>query len=541
MIRMTKPQTKNRSKEVAKAVFPPWLYRTLARAWKIAKRGLRWVWALAKRSRNSVKRLVRLALNSVKRQARLTLHFLKRALRRIFFVPAQLLIICKNIFDPDRPLSYLGRNSIYVDPKLSFDAQIQPDVSIGPEFKRSTSATAFIISYTGVSNEPRVLRQASALSATGWKVVVFGFEGNSANPPDWLFVKLPAVDPYLPIFRSWLLICRRNFAGLGRHLPFLNRLAASADFGFQHTGDVIVAEGQKLASIHGCDLILCHDYFTSRPALTLGKQLGVKVCLDAHEYATGQLMHDRQWRNVQRPIIQLVQKETFPQFDGVTTVSNGICDLLNKEYQLKSRCITIRSMPNRRAYAYRDVEERVSVLYHGNVEYIRGLHKAIKSMSLWPQEFDLIIRGYASPEYREDLEILVESLNLTHRVQFADPVPFNELIDVASEADIGYFVHKDLSPQKRFVLPNKFFEYIQAGLALCVSDLPSMAEIVKQHSLGVLVDDYSEEAIATAINSLTKDKIREFKQASIEAREELCWEKESDRLISYYDSIMTSR
>lgn len=110
-----------------------------------------------------------------------------------------------------------------------------------------------------------------------------------------------------------------------------------------------------------------------------------------------------------------------------------------------------------------------------------------------------------------------------------------------SKASIGYFVHKDLSPQKRFVLPNKFFEYIQAGLALCVSDLPSMAEIVNQHSLGVLVDDYSEEAIATAINSLTKDKIRKFKQASIEAREELCWENESQKLISYYGSIMASR
>ena len=147
---MTKPQTKNRSKEVAKAVFPPWLYRTLARAWKIAKRGLRWVWALAKRSRNSVKRLVRLALNSVKRQARLTLHFLKRALRRIFFVPAQLLIICKNIFISDRPLSHLGRDSIFVDPKLASDPNTQAVISVGADFQQARSRTAFIISYTGI-------------------------------------------------------------------------------------------------------------------------------------------------------------------------------------------------------------------------------------------------------------------------------------------------------------------------------------------------------------------------------------------------------
>ena len=465
---------------------------------------------------------------------------LKRALRRIFFYLAQLLVICKNIFDSDRPLNHLGRKSIYVDPKLSSDPQAQAEISIGTDFDRSMSPTAFIISYTGVSNEPRVLRQASALAAAGWKVVVFGFEGNSENPANWLFVKLPAVDPYLPLFRIWLLICRQDFGGLGRHLPLLCRFAAWADFGFLHTGDVAVAEGEKLADIHGCDLILCHDYFTSRPALTLGGKLGAKVCLDAHEYATGQLMHSRRWRKIQRPIIQRVQEERFPRMDGLTTVSDGICHLLNKEYQLKKECITIRSMPRKKDLPCSAVGERVTVLYHGNIDYIRGLHKAIKSMPQWPEEFDLVVRGYATPDYKDDLQVLVESMGLAHRVQFADPVPFDELIDAASEADIGYFVHKDLSPQKRFVLPNKFFEYIQAGLALCVSDLPSMAEIVKQHSLGVLVDDYSEEAIAIAMNSLTKEKIRQCKQASIKARDELCWENESQKLIWYYDSIMAN-
>ena len=252
-------------------------------------------------------------------------------------------------------------------------------------------------------------------------------------------------------------------------------------------------------------------------------------------------MHSRRWRTIQRPIIQAVQKKRFPQLDGLTTVSEGICDLLNKEYKLKRKCITVRSIPQKRDIAYRDVGDRIRVLYQGNVDYIRGLHKAIKSMPLWPENVDLVIRGYPEPGYVEDLKILVAKLGLTTRVQFADTVRFTELIETANEADVGYYVHKDVSPQKHFVLPNKFFEYIQAGLALCVNDLPSMAKIVRQYSLGVLVEDYSEEAIAKAINSLTKEKIREFKRASIKAREELCWENESEKLMSYYESIVEGR
>ena len=184
------------------------------------------LWLLAKKGGNLVRRVIRLLLHLVRRLMRRMMHFLKRAFGRIFFVPSQLLIIFKNILKSDRPLSQLGRNSIFVDPKLSSDPNAQAVINVGADFQRSKSRTAFIISYTGVSNEPRVLRQASSLSAAGWKVVIFGHQGNSENPSDCLFVRVPVTDPYLPVFRKWLMICRSNFGGLGRYIPFLTDVAA---------------------------------------------------------------------------------------------------------------------------------------------------------------------------------------------------------------------------------------------------------------------------------------------------------------------------
>ena len=78
---------------------------------------------------------------------------------------------------------------------------------------------------------------------------------------------------------------------------------------------------------------------------------------------------------------------------------------------------------------------------------------------------------------------------MSERLTIEPPVPFDQIVPAANRADIGYFVHLDTSPQRRFVLPNKFFEYVMAGLALCVSDLPEMARLVRQYDMGVLVPE----------------------------------------------------
>ena len=54
------------------------------------------------------------------------------------------------------------------------------------------------------------------------------------------------------------------------------------------------------------------------------------------------------------------------------------------------------------------------------------------------------------------------------------------LVREASAYDVGLFALPGNSRHNEFALPNKFFEYVMAGLALCVSDLPEMARLVRQ-------------------------------------------------------------
>ena len=106
-----------------------------------------------------------------------------------------------------------------------------------------------------------------------------------------------------------------------------------------------------------------------------------------------------------------------------------------------------------------------------------------------------------------------------------------ELGREASYFDIGLFAIQGNSEQNRHVLPNKFFEYCMAGLALCVSDLPEMRNLVEQKSLGLMISEPSPEAIAIAINSLDKSSIEIFKKNALVAAQELCWDSEGQKLL----------
>lgn len=412
---------------------------------------------------------------------------------------------------------------------------------------RGSEKTAWIFSYTPVSSEPRVIRQADALIQSGWRVVVFGLEGRLPPRPEWNFVRLPGDNlPYSSVAKKLMQFLREVGLVIARWGIFkeIKTLGAKLYHRANPRWHWVEAEVKRFISLNkhlAPTLVISHDYFTANLGYRSAHAFNAKFAIDCHEYARGQFMHDEKWVKHIRPYVMAFQDFYIARADAVTTVCDGIAELLNAEQDLKNnrKVVTIRSVPFRNIQPFRPTGETIRVLYHGEIHYIRGIHKAIKSMRLWREEFELVLRGNASSEYLESLKSLARECGVEKRVHFEPAVPFDQIIPEANKADIGYFVHKDLSPQKRFVLPNKYFEYIMAGLALCVSDLPEMSRLLKQYQFGLLVPDYTEQDIADTINSFTRENIDSMKQASIRAAAELNWEQEQRRMLDLYEEILS--
>lgn len=392
--------------------------------------------------------------------------------------------------------------------------------------------TAWVIAYSGVSTEPRLIRQNKALLDDGWRVVVCGFEGRSPRPPEWDFIRLATGAPYRPyVFALFARVGRlaRKMSESGEPGGRLSRAGAHLrhftvpTWSYNRTELVrMLRENPDLKP----DLIIAHNYYTADIADALAKASGAKVMIDAHEYSPGEYAYDAAWVRNERPYVVEIEGHYMRKADLVVAVSDGIAEMLNRDYEVKRPVLAIRSIPFRNLQPFRAVGERIKVLYHGDISRGRFIHDAIESMQWWRPEFDLVLRGGGDPDYIASLIEQARALNVDHRVQIEPPVAFNDIVPAANRADIGYFSSDNFSAQADYVLPNKFFEYIQAGLALCVTDLKEMRRVTQQFNLGKLIPRHSAREIADTVNSFTRENIEEYKWAALQAAEVLNWECE---------------
>ena len=383
-------------------------------------------------------------------------------------------------------------------------------------------ARVLIISDSVLGGRARIEREAAVFVQAGWEVVVAGVPNAKPTPPTWRVVEL---DPRVyQTFNSRMLLtillarhgartCARAFWQLPcREAAYLQLQAVQPD------------------------LAIAHNHRALPFAARLKEALGIPAMLDLHEYPIGQYIERRVWRLVHAPYIRGYLDHYLRCMDLVTAVSSGIAEQVRLDHSLAQVPTTIRSFATYESAACREPDGILEVLYHGVISRHRGLEVVIDSVAEWREEFRLTVRGRGTPEYLGALKQRARAAGVAHRVRFEPEVPRNRVVAAASAHDIGIFVTQGASPQRRFVLPNKLFEYIMAGLAVCVSDLPEMAAVVLKHGVGVTVSEAAPRSVASTLNALTPERIAEFKRASLRAAQEVCWEREAERFVAAYAS-----
>jgi glycosyltransferase involved in cell wall biosynthesis len=294
----------------------------------------------------------------------------------------------------------------------------------------------------------------------------------------------------------------------------------------------------RAASCYRPAIWLANDWTTLPVAQRLAEEQNVPFGYDTHELATSEYGHRTKWRILYQPLILALERRGIAAASVVSCVSDGIAGHLQHLYRMKERPMVVRNMPHYESYAFRPTSSSIRVLYHGIVAPGRGLEACIASVSQWAEGRSLSIRGPAQDAYRAELEALIAEEGVGDRVTLLPPVPMTDLIREAAAFDVGIFIFPSANRHNVYVLPNKIFEYVMAGLAVCVSALPEMAAVVRGHDLGVLVEGMEPEKIAAAINSPDRARVDEFKRNAVKAAAELNWEAESPQLIAAYDRAL---
>nr|WP_320022363.1 glycosyltransferase [uncultured Draconibacterium sp.] len=288
------------------------------------------------------------------------------------------------------------------------------------------------------------------------------------------------------------------------------------------------------------DILLSNDLDTLLANYLASKIKGNKLVYDSHEYFTGvpeianRPFVKKTWENIERWI--------FPKLETAYTVNNSISELYKTKHNKKIGIIRNIStkLTNKTTKTRNDLglpsNKNIIILQGSGINVDRGAEEAVKAMQNVSNALFLII---GSGDVIDSLSQMVIDLKLEDKVWILGKLPFNELMEYTQNADLGLTLDKDTNINYRYSLPNKVFDYIQAGIPVLASNLVEVANIVKSYNIGEVIDNHEPETIAQKITEmLTNQEKRLLWKSNLKiASEELCWENESLKLKQIYQEL----
>jgi glycosyltransferase involved in cell wall biosynthesis len=379
-----------------------------------------------------------------------------------------------------------------------------------------------------VVTDPRVLREAAALVEAGYDVSIVDIEeeGSHQREEELRGINLQHVLMPPAFFTTrldkWTLI-RVSKLFVNTTLRLL-----------QTQADVY----------HG------HEVSGLLPCYVAGALRRKPVIFDAHEMPLEErpISELGTSRRMLRQLLMVMLRYIVPHCAGVITVSPPIVEELIKRYRL-SGVTLIRNVPpyrqvekTNRLREKLDLDSNVRIaLYQGYLQPNRGLDRLIRAAKYLEPNTVIVMMGKNRKTTQAQLEALIASEGVTDRVKIIPPVPYEELLEWTSSADIGLNVASPTySLNVKYFLPNKLFEYLMAGVPVLTSPLPAMVEVVKSHEAGQVLPSLEPEEIGKSINAMLADPTalaRMSSNAIAATREEYNWEKECEKLIGLYRSI----
>jgi hypothetical protein len=177
------------------------------------------------------------------------------------------------------------------------------------------------------------------------------------------------------------------------------------------------------------------------------------------------------------------------------------------------------------------------MVHHGAANRNRRLGDMIDIVRRLDARFTLDLYLTGSQSTIEDLK---KQARDCPRVRFLPPVPYDTILPMLTQYDVGLFFNIPTTFNLRSALPNKLFEFIQARLMVAIGPSPDMRYYVDKYGCGIVSGEATVAAMAAALNGLTADRIDQAKARSHLAAKDLCFEHETGKLRRILASAMAA-
>jgi glycosyltransferase involved in cell wall biosynthesis len=292
---------------------------------------------------------------------------------------------------------------------------------------------------------------------------------------------------------------------------------------------------------HKFDLLTSNDLDTLLPSYLVSRVKRKPLIYDSHEYFT------EVPELVNRPGVQKIwkhiEKWIFPKLKDVFTVNDSIAGLFEKDYGIRPH--VVRNIPFKRSVKATKSRKELGlpedkfilILQGSGINIHRGSEEMVEAMKYIEGVVLLIVGG---GDVIDTLKQMAEKPGINGKVIFKPRQPYNDLMQYTANADMGLTLDKDTNLNYRFSLPNKLFDYIQAGIPVLASDLPEIKRIIERYKIGTFIPNHQPQQIAATINELIENRgqLNNWKRNLTFAADDLTWEKESEVIKKVYSKYV---
>lgn len=375
--------------------------------------------------------------------------------------------------------------------------------------KKNTGKKIVMVVTSDLATDQRVQRHAELLASRGYDLTVIGRRRKISlafNPVGYKAVRLRSI-----IEKGWFFYVSYNIK-LFWYLIF-----------------------------HRSSIIWANDLDTLLPCYIVSGLKSNVLIYDTHEYYTG--VPELQNRSMIRSFWVGLEKWMLPKIKHGITVSESVALRYKKEYGIG--LTTIRNIPTASVEKNHTVSTKhvlpsaPFIVYQGALNKDRGLEELIIAMQ-WLENYSLLIIGKGDLE--ESLKELVNELNLSGRIVFLGLLTPVELRKVTPHALIGVSIEKPTNPNYIMCLPNKLFDYIQAGIPVVAYPHPEIKKIIDGYQCGTYIHSHEPKQLATELKAiLESSSITMWKEGSKKAAHSLNWENEQQVLMKWVEEALSSK
>ncbi len=217
---------------------------------------------------------------------------------------------------------------------------------------------------------------------------------------------------------------------------------------------------------------------------------GGKLLLDLHELFP-EIFMARFRRGPKASLTSLVrflEAASMSVADRVLTVNDRTRAILVARGCPTDKLDVVMNSPDETVYrpgvVMEEAHEGLRLVYVGGINPERDLGILVRATAAVAasESVELHIVGYGARENVEVLRRLAADLGLGEKIHFGDSVPQEEVLRFLRASDVGVVTY-ERNPLTEVAVPNKVFEYIQAGKPLVLPDLPTLRELFEGGAL----------------------------------------------------------